>query len=305
MQTPKLKFDLAGIRHLYPFTSQFLTLNGWNYHYLDEGCGPPVVMLHGNPTWSFYYRNLIKALAPKYRTIVPDHMGCGLSDVPPPEAYDYRLQSRIENLEALLTHLNITLPITLVLHDWGGMIGMAYAVKNPQRISRLVILNTAAFLPPKRKKLPFRLWLVRNLPALAAPAVLGLNIFARSALWMASQQGLSREVKQGLVAPYNSWKNRIATLKFVQDIPLEPPDPSYRIVKKVEQNLYRLRDVPMQICWGEHDFVFDRDYYNEWRRRFTQAKAEMYSQAGHYVLEDQPHKVIGRITHFLGATASD
>jgi haloalkane dehalogenase len=304
-QTPETKFDLALIKHLYPFTSRFIQLNGWNYHYIDEGSGPPVIMLHGNPTWSFYYRNLVKARAPEYRTIVPDHMGCGLSDVPPVRAYDYRLQSRIEDLEALLTHLNFEAPMTLVLHDWGGIIGMAYAVKYPERISRLVILNTAAFLPPNGKRLPLRLQLIRNLPILATPSVLGLNLFARGALWMASQQGLTADVSQGLIAPYNSWKNRLATLKFVQDIPLNPSDDSYRIVQKIEGNLHRLRHIPMQLCWGQHDFVFDGDYYNEWRRRFPQAKTKLYSKAGHYVLEDQPDEVIACISQFLKVSAAN
>jgi haloalkane dehalogenase len=299
------KFNLAGIKHIYPFTSHFIQRHGWNYHYLDEGCGPAVVMLHGNPTWSFYYRNLVKALAPEYRTIVPDHMGCGLSDVPPEKAYDYSLESRIEDLEVLLSHLNLAAPLTLVLHDWGGIIGMAYAVKYPQRISRLVILNTAAFLPPRGKQLPLRLKLIRDLPILAIPSVLGLNLFARGALWMATQKGLPADVRQGLIAPYNNWRNRLATLKFVQDIPLTPADASYRIVKAVEDNLDRLRHIPMQICWGQHDFVFDRDYFGEWRRRFPQARTQLYEDAGHYVLEDQPKQVVSDIKRFLQEAAAD
>ena len=99
--------DISGFRHLYPFTSHYLDLNGLSYHYIDEGEGDPIVMVHGNPTWSFYFRELIKALSPQYRTIVPDHIGCGLSDKPEETDYDYRLHSRIDDLNNLLDTLTI------------------------------------------------------------------------------------------------------------------------------------------------------------------------------------------------------
>src|SRR5262249_5861346 len=131
-----------GLTTLYPFAGQYFLLDGLRYHYLDEGGGEPVVMLHGNPTWSFYYRNLVRALRPTHRVIVPDHIGCGLSDTPDDTCYDYTLASRVADLEALLDHLGLTENLTLVLHDWGGMIGMAFASRHPERIARLVLLNT-------------------------------------------------------------------------------------------------------------------------------------------------------------------
>jgi len=106
-------------------------------HYLDEGArdAPPVLMLHGNPTWSFYYRNLVLTLRQTHRCIVPDHIGCGLSDKPGPNQYDYKLASRIEDIESLMGHLQLEQPLTLVVHDWGGMIGMAWAVKHPEQVN--------------------------------------------------------------------------------------------------------------------------------------------------------------------------
>src|SRR5512137_1165151 len=124
------------ITKYYPFAGHYLDLDGLRLHYLDEGSGEPVVMLHGNPTWSFYYRNLVLALRDKYRCIVPDHIGCGMSDKPGDDRYDYTLQSRVDDLEALLDSLGVTNGITLVVHDWGGMIGMAYATRHPERIKR-------------------------------------------------------------------------------------------------------------------------------------------------------------------------
>jgi haloalkane dehalogenase len=179
------------------------------------------------------------------------------------------------------------------------MIGMTYALRHPEKISRLIVLNTAAFLPPDTKKLPLRLYLIRNSGPLAAIAVLGFNLFAVGALHMASHRGLARDVKRGLTAPYNCWKNRIATLKFVQDIPIEEKDPSYIIVKQAGEQLHSLSNLPMLICWGENDFVFDSDYLAEWRRRFPAAEIHRFSDAGHYVLEDVPEKIVPLIQDFL------
>ncbi len=155
-----------------------LEIGGLKLHYLDEGQGEPVVMVHGNPTWSFYFRRLVEALSPSYRTIVPDHIGCGLSDKPADSRYPYTLSRRADDLETLLDHLGVDRNVTLVLHDWGGMIGMTYAARHPERIARLVIMNTAAFHMPAAKSFPWALWVCRDTP-LGAWMVRGLNAFAR------------------------------------------------------------------------------------------------------------------------------
>jgi haloalkane dehalogenase len=294
-----MTIDIRTFAHLYPFRSHFLEMGGLRYHYLDEGSGDPVVMIHGNPTWSFYYRKLVSALAPGYRAIVPDHMGCGLSDTPDDGAYDYTLRQRVADLGALLDHLDLRERITLVVHDWGGMIGMAYAAAHPERIGRIVITNTAAFFPPGDKGLPLRLRLVRDLPFLAAPAVLWLNLFAGAALYMAVRKPLPKAVKQGLVAPYDCPRNRIATLRFVQDIPVVPSDPAYGLVHETSERLHRLSGIPMLILWGMHDFVFDGDYLAEWERRFPGAEVHRFSDAGHYLMEDAGDRVIPLVQDFL------
>jgi len=291
--------DISSIRHLYPFTSHYLDLNGLQYHYIDEGEGEPIVMVHGNPTWSFYFRELIKALSPQYRTIVPDHIGCGLSDKPDSKSYDYRLKNRVDDLEVLIQNLVVKEKITLVLHDWGGFIGMGYALRHPERIGRFIVMNTAAFLPPRGKPIPMILSLIRILRPFATLAVLGLNLFAYGALFKNSYKGLSDDVKSGLIAPYNCWKNRIATLKFVLDIHMAEKNPSYRIVKQIDDGLESFTNFPMLICWGKHDFVFDQDYLAEWQRRFSQAEVHRFPDAGHYVLEDVPEKIIPLTQNFL------
>jgi len=286
-------------RHLYPFQSRFMPINGHRYHYVDEGRGPAVLMLHGNPTWSFYYRHLIAALAPGQRVVAPDHIGCGLSDKPGAHAYGYRLEDRVADLESFIDRLMPDTPLTLVVHDWGGMIGMAFALRHLRQIQRLVITNTSGFLPPAGKAIPLRLRLLRNIPSFAGPAVLGLNIFARAALVMAARHRLPRDVRRGLIAPYDRPQNRIATLRFVQDIPLSDGDPSFALVKSVDDQLHRLRHLPMLICWGKHDFVFDLDYFHEWQRRFPDAEAHLFENAGHYLLEDEPRAVTATIQDFL------
>jgi len=296
---PPPPIDLTPFRRLYPFASRYAEVNGQRMHYVDEGRGEPIVMVHGNPTWSFYFRNLIRGLSHDHRTIAPDHIGCGLSSRPGPGEYGFRLRNRVDDLEALLRQLGIDRRITLVLHDWGGIIGMTLAVRHPERIARLVLLNTAAFPKPRGKPLPLALRLVRRVPLLAVPAVLGLNLFARGAAWTASAKGLDSEVRRGLLAPYNSWRNRLATLRFVQDIPLSPRDPGYGLVAQTGRQLGRFAATPVLICWGERDFVFDRDYLDEWRRRLPRAEVHRFPDAGHYVLEDVPEAVLARLAAFL------
>lgn len=300
MVARKISVDITPFKDLYPFESHFINRNGLAYHYLDEGAGDPMLMLHGNPTWSFFYRELVKAFASQFRTIVPDHMGCGLSDKPTDKAYDFRLKSRISDLDALMTHLKPGKKITLIVHDWGGMIGLTWALDHLEQIQRIVILNTSGFLPPAQKPIPVRLKLIRNIPAFGAPAVLGLNLFVQGALWMAPRKMLNSRVRTGLAAPYRrSVRNRLATLKFVQDIPLYPKDPSYAIVAATDRRLHRLSQIPMLIIWGAHDFVFDRDYFDEWRRRFPNAETHYLNDAGHYLLEDAPETCIQLIRNFI------
>jgi cis-3-alkyl-4-acyloxetan-2-one decarboxylase len=293
------QIDLSGFKHLYPYESHYLDLDGLKYHYLDEGKGDPIVMLHGNPTWSFYYRSLVNSLSGDYRTIVPDHIGCGLSDKPNDSIYDYRLKNRVDDLGKLLDHLGIDNNITLIVHDWGGMIGMAYALRDPERIKRLVISNTAGFFTPNDKGIPLRLWLIRHIAPFAVPAVLGCNIFAFSALYMASSKKLSKDAKAGLTAPYNSWSNRIATLKFVQDIPVKESDPSYELVDSVSTNLHKLSGIPKLFLWGENDFVFTMEFFKEWKRRFPNDEFHTFPEAGHYLLEDVPEKIAPLVNDFL------
>jgi cis-3-alkyl-4-acyloxetan-2-one decarboxylase len=287
------------VTELYPFKSNFLDLQGLRYHYIDEGSGSPLVMVHGNPTWSFYYRDLALALKDSYRVIVPDHIGCGLSDKPDDQKYQYTLRRRVEDLEALIAHLGIKSGITLILHDWGGMIGMSFAARNPGAVDRFVIMNTAAFHLPSDKPFPPPLWLVRNTP-LGALLVRGLNAFCLgAAAFCCTRKKLRGDVRKGFLAPYDSWDNRIAILRFVQDIPLRPGDTAYDLVSDVEKKLPDLAARPFLILWGGRDFIFDGRFLEEWRRRVPGATVHCFQDAGHYVLEDAREEIIPLIKEFL------
>ncbi len=282
------------------FDPHFLDLDGVRLHYLDEGAGDPVVMVHGNPTWSFFYRNLVDSLRTSYRTIVPDHIGCGLSDKPDDSRYPYTLDRRARDLEALLDHLGLVENLTLVMHDWGGMIGMLFASRHPGRIKRLVILNTGAFRLPAAKPLPRSIALIRNTP-LGPFLVRGLNAFCLGALATCVRKTLPPDVRRGYLAPYDSWANRIAVLRFIQTIPLKPGDDGYDLVTGVEEGLQRFRHLPMLICWGMRDFVFDRHFLEEWERHFPEAEVHRFPEAGHYVLEDAGAEILPLIEGFLAA----
>jgi pimeloyl-ACP methyl ester carboxylesterase len=284
-------------RALYPFESHWLDLDGVRYHYLDEGLGQaaPIVMLHGNPTWSFYYRDLIPPLSRQYRIVVPDHVGCGLSDKP--QDYPYCLAQHIANLEQLVDALALR-DITLVLHDWGGAIGMGYATRHPENVARLVVLNTAAFYQPS---LPLRIKLCR-LPLLGDVLLRGLNAFARLALPWATchTERLTPAVRAGYLAPYDSWQNRVAILRFVRDIPLERHHPSRGTLAQIESNLYLLDQHPMLILWGAQDFVFTvEDYLAQWQARFPFAETRLIPDAGHYVVEDAHERIAAWIAEFM------
>ncbi len=284
-------------RELYPFVDRYLDRSGLRYHFVDEGQGEPVLFVHGNPTWSFYWREMIVALRGSHRCVAMDHMGCGLSDKPDDARYEYTLERRVEDLGALIDHLKLE-KVSLVLHDWGGMIGLAWAVEHPERVSRLVLLNTSGFRLPETKPLPFTLKLVRTAP-LGAVMVRGLNAFAGLATTWASKKRLDPRVKAGLVAPYDSWQNRIATLRFVEDIPLRPGDRAWNAVLRVEERLPLLKDVPTFVGWGEKDFVFDGHFLAEWRRRLPSAEYHTFPEAGHYVVEDAKDELVPLVRAFL------
>src|SRR6478672_5265812 len=232
-------------RDLYPFESRFMEVGGQRLHYVDEGAGEPLLFVHGNPTWSFYWRNLILGLRDRYRCVAVDHIGCGLSDKP--QRYDYTLARRISDLVTVVERLDLR-GTTLVAHDWGGAIGLGTVQALRERFRRIVLFNTGAFSPPF---VPWRIAACR-IPVLGTVAVRNFNAFARAALSMAVEkpERMTADVRDGLLAPYDSWDNRVAIVAFVKEIPFSPKHPTWQTLERIEAGLATLGTMPIQLIWG-------------------------------------------------------
>lgn len=280
----------------YPFTPwTFTTPRGARMSFVDEGPrgDDAVLMVHGNPTWSFYFRGLVKALAPTHRCIVPDHIGMGLSEKP--QDYDYTLETRIADLEELVWELQLK-RVHLVVHDWGGAIGLGLAARRPDIIGRIVILNTAAFASPH---IPARIALCKA-PLVGPLIVRGANGFAGPATWMAMhRRRLSGVEKRGYLLPYDSWANRVAVDAFVRDIPMKPSHRSWAKLQAVEHALPQFRNRDVLVIWGGRDFCFNDHFLAQWREIFPQATVHRLADAGHYVIDDAREEVEPLITEFL------
>jgi haloalkane dehalogenase len=294
-----------GFADEYPFESRWHTLPiGLRYHYLDErpldsrpsAPAGPLLFVHGNPTWSFAFRHLIRDLSRDRRVLAVDHIGCGLSDKP--QDYAYRLADHVANLTHFVEALDL-MNITLVGHDWGGCIGMGAAAALPDRFAGFVLMNTAAF---RSTRIPLRIAVCR-LPLLGPLAVRGLNAFSRAALRMAvaKPEHLSPSARRGYLAPYDSWRNRVAVLRFVQDIPLRPSHASYAGLVRIEQALPRLSQRPFLFVWGERDWCFTTRFLDEWVQRVPDAQVVRLPDAGHYLFEDSPEQVAHALRSFLTA----
>jgi pimeloyl-ACP methyl ester carboxylesterase len=285
-------------RALYPWTGKIHThASGLRQHYLDEGSGPPLLMVHGNPTWSFTYRELVKAFSATHRCVVPDHIGAGLSDKP--LDWPYQLEGHIDHLVALIEALDLH-DVTVLVHDWGGATGLGAATRVPDRISRVIVLNTAVeFLGDA----PLSIRVCST--SAGALLVRGLNAFIKGGLFMATnhRDAFRGGVAEGYLAPYPDWDSRIGQHRFIQDIPFKPDHPSYATLKGVRDGLEALRDRPKLLIWGEKDFVFTPAYRRAWEKRFPDTESHALDDAGHWVTEDARDTVISLVRSFLERTA--
>jgi haloalkane dehalogenase len=284
----------------YPFQGRRLTRpDGLNLHYLDEGAGPPVIMVHGNPSWSFLYRGLAAALAPDHRCLVPDHMGMGFSSRPDAARYGFRLADRVADLAALAGHWNLDRPAHLIVHDWGGPIGLGWAVANPEKVASVLVLNSATRVPPGYR-LPFRLAVHKFFPWLGDFLARRHNWFATGAAAFGTVRKMSPAVRRGFLTPYLTPEDRLAVARFVEDIPLAPGHPSYALLTDIDRRLEGLlAGRPLGLVWGLRDFVFNRKVLADWRRRFPKAPVLALPRAGHYLLEDEPGRIAAWARRFL------
>lgn len=275
----------------YPFTSHYFSLPaGHRLHYVDEGQGPVLLFVHGTPSWSFDFRQQIKGLCGSYRCVALDHVGFGLSDKP--ECYDYRPQQHARNLEHLIEHLGLR-DLTLIVHDFGGPIGLAYAVQHPGNVRHLIILNSwlwNASQAPEFVKIrpvlasPFLAWLYRWFnfsPRFLLPSSFGAR-------------PLSKALRRQYTAPFCRARERNGTVGFAQALLHEQP-----WFGVLGQQLPRLREHPVLLLWGMQDKFFGPAYLRRFASAFRQPTVVELPTCGHVPQEEEAEAVLHHLRQFL------
>jgi acyl-CoA synthetase (AMP-forming)/AMP-acid ligase II/pimeloyl-ACP methyl ester carboxylesterase len=261
-------------------------------HYIDEGSGPVVLLLHGNPTWSFLYRNVIRELRNSFRLIAPDFLGCGLSDRTP--GVRFKAIDRINQLEEFVTALGLT-KFSMVMHDWGGPLGTGFMLKRLDSIDRIIYLNTTLTetesLPPIIKLAAF--------PVIGKALTRHTNTFVRLTTSMGAFKKLTPDVVEGYKAPYNTRQQRDAIWDFVDDIPFDASHPTYSQMVEIAAGLPKVAQKPVKIIWGLRDPCFHREMLSKVAAHFPQAEILEIADASHLVLDDAPQIAIPAIKEFL------
>ena len=292
----------------YDFTSHSVEVEGHLMHYVDEGSGETLLFLHGNPTWSYLYRHMIGALKDRYRCIAPDHLGFGFSDKP--ANADYSMRAHVMRLGTFVEKLGLK-DVTLVVQDWGGIIGLSWAVRHKSLIKRLVILNTTGFLPDipggfaEMRPLPtglLILWALK-IPVFGEVFVQGFNGFARFLVpyGIVHKERLNKEAMRGYLDPYSTWGSRRAHLESVRQVPLLPTHPTAKLLRETGAELGGW-EVPTQLIWGMKDPVFVPWFLEEFERRLpNHAPSLRIPDASHFLQDDRPDLIIDKIEEFLAS----
>jgi haloalkane dehalogenase len=275
----------------YPFQPHFLSLDAGRMHYVDEGQGETIVMVHGTPTWSFLYRNLIKTLSSNYRVIAPDHIGFGLSEKP--EHWSYLPQEHARNLNSLIEQLDLK-DITLVVHDFGGPIGLSYAIEHPENVKQIVILNTFlwSLKGDRQFELPGKIF---NNP-IGRFAYKRLNfspkVMIRSA-W-GDKKKLTKEIHRHYIQALPTPSDRQGTWVFLQQ--LIGSSDWYRSLWERRDNI---RSKPALILWGMKDIAFKQKELERWKSLFPEAQVVCFPEAGHFLQEEEGESIASVMENFL------
>jgi haloalkane dehalogenase len=296
--TLRLPIPFNGIwRREYPFSSRYLEIGAERIiHYVDEGQGPPVVMVHGNPSWSFMFRHLIKNLT-GYRRLALDQIGMGLSSRPQ-LGYGYTLKERLEDFSLWLANLKLAEPIHLVVHDWGGPVGLGWAGANPDRVASLTIMNTGLKVPVGFS-IPLKLAIFKMSTILGHFLATDLNLFTKGVVRYGSERPMSPEAKSGILAPYLVAAHRQSLPRWVADIPLNHKHQSFKTLALVNDRFERLAAKPTFLAWGLKDFVFSESFLEDFKRRRPRAMVLALPRAGHCLLEDEPEAILQGLSAFL------
>jgi cis-3-alkyl-4-acyloxetan-2-one decarboxylase len=281
----------------WPYEPRWFESTDGRMHYVDEGPreGKPVVLLHGNPTWGYLYRHFIPPLVEAgHRAIVPDHLGFGRSDKPD-QPQLYTIERHAERLDQLLESLDLS-GATVVPQDWGGPIGLRWATLHPERVDRLLILNTFAHRPPGKVDLPLPIRLFRT-PGVGEVMVKGLDLFKRVFLFRAGvmhRERLTSEVRQAYRQPHPTWSSRTPILVFPRQIPSGPEGPVSDLMAEVEQGLQQhFRSKPVRIVWAMKDIAFTPQVLEQlWLNTFPDAEVTRLEDAGHYLQEDAHERIV-------------
>jgi haloalkane dehalogenase len=270
---------------LYPFESHYMDLDRAAVHYVDEGSGPPLLLLHGNPTWSFLYRDIVRGLSDRYRCIAPDYPGFGLSRAA--AGYGYRPADHAAVLEQLVDRLSLT-NVTLMVQDWGGPIGFAVATSHPERFSSFVLGNTWAW--PKED--PGTQVFSRLLGGpIGSYLILKRNFFVEKILpGNVKLKKLSAEVMDAYRGPFPTAESRRPVHVFPHEILASRP-----FLAEVERGLSKLSDRPALLVWPTKDVAFRERERKRWEQAFPNHRTVTLEGAGHYIQEDAAEEIVSAI----------
>lgn len=279
-------------RAAYPFTSRYTTIEGHRLHYVDEGAGPPIVFVHGTPSWSWEYRHLIRDLARDHRCICLDHLGFGLSDHPGEAPYTPADHAR--RLATFLDSLDLH-DATVVVHDFGGPIGLSWVLDHPDRVRRLVLLNTW-------------MWGTADSPMLAWPSRFFATWFGRwlylkrsfsakvmlTTAW-GKRTPLTPEVHAHYLAPFPTPESRMSTWVLAREL-----GGSSGWYAGLWARRERLHGIPTLLVWGAADAAFDLSFLARWRAELPKATVLELPKVGHFPQEEAPTEVIAALRSHLG-----
>jgi haloalkane dehalogenase len=276
----------------YPFTSHYLPLAEGRMHYLDEGTGSPIVMVHGTPDWSFGYRKLVQGFSPDFRCVVPDSLGFGLSDKPPEASY--LPQRQAERLSRLIEHLDLK-EITLVLHDFGGPIGLAYALEHPGNVRHLVLMNT--WMWSLRGDPHFELFARLMWEPVGRFLYLRLNFSARVIMKQAfaDKSKLPPQIHRQYIQALPTPDDRLATWAYARAV-LGASD----WYESLWERRARIREIPTLLLWGMRDIAFREKELTRLETVFAHARTVRFADAGHFLQEEKPEDLGALIREHLG-----
>jgi len=279
---------------LWPYEPKWFDTSDGKLHYIDEGPKdkPPVVFVHGNPEWSFLFRHDIAAvLNAGQRVIAVDHLGFGRSDKPGDAAL-YSIERHTERLSLVLDSLNLK-DVTLVIHDWGGPIGLPWAVRHPDQVRGLCVLNSIGTRPDGPTPMPLPLRVLRSRGA-GDVLVKGMGLFTKVFMFKAGvvhPEHFTPQIKQAYLAPHPNWSSRTGVMAFPRQIPLVPTDHQAQALGFIEDGLREhFITKPVQIIWAMKDISFQPAVLKKWQELFPHANTVVLENAGHFAEEDEPER---------------